>query len=124
MVVGGRKNSPSHRRAEKRERKEKLLKESRPYSISLEEMLAPEEGKKSGAQSNFEGRLQGSLEALEKAIASLEEEEVKINIVYQGVGNITETDIMLASASQGIVIGFNVRLLSEAAKIAKEKEWR
>ena len=121
MVVGEEKIAHLIAERRKEREKEKLLKESRPYSISLEEMLAPEEGKSRELNLILKADFQGSLEALEKAIASLEEEEVKINIVYQGVGNITETDIMLASASQGIVIGFNVRLLSEAAKIAKRE---
>ena len=121
MVTG--EERVAHLIAERRKdrAKEKLLKESQPYSMSLEEILAPEEGKTRELNLILKADFQGSLEALEKTITSLEGEEVKINILYKGVGNVTETDIMLASASQGIVIGFNVKLLSEAAKIAKRE---
>ncbi|HXL02390.1 MAG TPA: translation initiation factor IF-2 [Candidatus Atribacteria bacterium] len=121
MVVGEEKIAHLIAERRKDKEKEKLLKESKAYSISLEEMLAPEEGKNRELNLILKADFQGSLEALEKAIASLEGEEVKINILYQGVGNITETDVMLASASRGIVVGFNVKLLSEAAKIAKKE---
>jgi len=121
MVVGEEKIAHLIAERRKDKEKEKLLKESKAYSISLEEMLAPEEGKNRELNLILKADFQGSLEAMEKAIASLEGEEVKINILYQGVGNITETDVMLASASRGIVVGFNVKLLSEAAKIAKKE---
>lgn len=121
MVTGEEKIAHLIAEQRKNREKEKLLKESQPYSVSLEEMLAPEEGKTRELNLILKADFQGSLEALEKAITSLEGEGVKTNILYKGVGNITETDVMLASASQGIIIGFNVKLLSEAAKIAKKE---
>ena len=84
-------------------------------------MLAPEQGKPRELNLILKADFQGSLEALEKSITALQEEEVKINIIYQGVGNIGEADVMLASASQGIVVGFNVKLLGEAARLAKKE---
>ncbi len=121
MVVGEEKIA--HLIADRRKEKEKeqLLEESKSYYVSLEEMLAPEQGKPRELNLILKADFQGSLEALEKSITALQEEEVKINIIYQGVGNIGEADVMLASASQGIVVGFNVKLLGEAARLAKKE---
>ncbi|MGO0122987.1 translation initiation factor IF-2 [Desulfothermobacter acidiphilus] len=65
--------------------------------------------------------VQGSLEAITRALSQLGTEEVGVNIIHAGVGAITETDIMLASASGAIIIGFNVRPDVNARK-ALEKE--
>ncbi|MBA7617072.1 Translation initiation factor IF-2 [subsurface metagenome] len=51
-----------------------------------------------------------------------ENEEVKIDIIHAGVGNITETDVMLASASRAIIIGFNIRPDTNVQKIAKSEK--
>lgn len=65
--------------------------------------------------------VQGSVEAIRGSLMKMATEEVGINIVHVGVGRISESDIMLASASNAIVIGFNVRPDNNAKKIA-EKE--
>ncbi len=67
--------------------------------------------------------VQGSLEALIKAIEELSEkfEDVKINIIHSGIGAITESDVMLAAASNAIIIGFNVRPDAAARKAAEEE---
>ncbi|MDD5016171.1 MAG: translation initiation factor IF-2, partial [Atribacterota bacterium] len=64
---------------------------------------------------------QGSLDDLQEAIQKIkiENEEVKIEIIHSSVGNITETDVMLASASRAIIIGFNIRPDINIQKIAK-----
>jgi translation initiation factor IF-2 len=63
----------------------------------------------------------GSLEALADEIAKLPQQQVVVNIVHDGVGGINESDVMLASASNGIVIGFNVRPVQDAAEIARRE---
>ncbi|MFO7819215.1 MAG: translation initiation factor IF-2 [Halanaerobacter sp.] len=65
--------------------------------------------------------VQGSIEALKESLLELSTEEVQVNVVHGGVGGITETDVMLASASNAIIIGFNVRPGTNARQIA-EKE--
>ncbi|MEA2087992.1 MAG: translation initiation factor IF-2 [Candidatus Caldatribacteriota bacterium] len=67
---------------------------------------------------------QGSLDALQEAINKIktENDEVIIDIIHEGVGNITETDVMLASASRAIIIGFNIRPDSNIQKIAKSEK--
>ncbi|MEZ4327667.1 MAG: translation initiation factor IF-2 [Polyangiales bacterium] len=65
--------------------------------------------------------VQGSLEALKKSLAALSTEKVKVNIILSGVGGITENDIMLASGSNALVIGFNVRPQGKGTAIAKKE---
>jgi len=67
---------------------------------------------------------QGSLDALQEAIKKIkiENEEVKIDIIHSGVGNVNETDVMLASASKAIIIGFNIRPDANVQKIAKSEK--
>ena len=57
----------------------------------------------------------GSLEALADEIARLPHEQVTVNIIRDGVGGISESDVMLAAASDAVVIGFNVRPVGNAA---------
>lgn len=66
--------------------------------------------------------VQGSVEALRTALEKLSNEEVRVNIIHGGVGAISETDIMLASASNAIVIGFNVRPDANARKAAEAEK--
>ncbi len=63
----------------------------------------------------------GSLEALQDEIAKVPQEQVAINIIHSQTGGINESDIMLASASEAIVIGFNVRPLADARKAAERE---
>jgi translation initiation factor IF-2 len=63
----------------------------------------------------------GSLEALQDEIAKVPQEQVAINIIHSQTGGINESDVMLASASEAIVIGFNVRPLADARKAAERE---
>ncbi|UJR81137.1 translation initiation factor IF-2 [Sandaracinus amylolyticus] len=63
----------------------------------------------------------GSVEALVKALTELSTEKVKVNVIHTGVGGITENDVMLATASKAIIIGFNVRPAGQAAAVAKSE---
>ncbi len=63
----------------------------------------------------------GSLEALEDEIAKLPHDQVVVNVIHDGVGGINESDVMLASASDAIVIGFNVRPVQDARQIAQRE---
>jgi translation initiation factor IF-2 len=60
----------------------------------------------------------GSLEALEDEIAKLPQQEVSVNVIHRGVGGINESDVMLASASEGVILAFNVRPVGEARQVA------
>lgn len=66
--------------------------------------------------------VRGSIEALRQSLEKLSTEEVRINIIHSGVGGIVESDIMLASASNAIVVGFNVRPNLNAIEVAKREK--
>ena len=66
--------------------------------------------------------VQGSIEALTQALTELGNKDIKVNIIHTGAGDITETDIMLASASNAIVIGFNVRSNPKAQMLAEQEQ--
>ncbi|WP_414000059.1 translation initiation factor IF-2 [Flavobacterium sp. W1B] len=70
----------------------------------------------------LKGDVDGSVEALSDSFSKLSTEEIQINIIHKGVGAITETDVMLASASDAIIIGFNVRPAGNARQIADKEE--
>ena len=70
----------------------------------------------------LKGDVDGSVEALSNSFAKLSTEEIQINIIHKGVGAITETDVMLASASDAIIIGFNVRPTGNARQLADKEE--
>ena len=64
----------------------------------------------------------GSVEALKEALSRLSTDEVRVNIVRSGVGGITDSDVMLGSASGGIVLGFNVRPTNTAKQVAEREK--
>ena len=70
----------------------------------------------------LKGDVDGSVEALSDSFLKLSTEEIQINIIHKGVGAITETDVMLASASDAIIIGFNVRPAGNARQLADKEE--
>ena len=65
--------------------------------------------------------VQGSLEALHSSLMKMSTDSVSINIVHEGVGRISESDVMLASASNAIIIGFNVRPDGNAKRVAENE---
>ena len=70
----------------------------------------------------LKGDVDGSVEALSSEFSKLSTDEIQINIIHKGVGAITETDVMLASASDAIIIGFNVRPAGNARQLAQKEE--
>tara|TARA_X000000950_G_scaffold94240_4_gene118767 strand:- start:767 stop:3445 length:2679 start_codon:yes stop_codon:yes gene_type:complete len=70
----------------------------------------------------LKGDVDGSVEALTDSLQKLSTEEIQVNIIHKGVGAITESDVLLASASDAIVIGFNVRPMGNARAIAEKEE--
>jgi translation initiation factor IF-2 len=69
----------------------------------------------------IKGDVDGSVEALTDSLLKLSTEEVQVKVVLRGVGQITESDVLLASASDAIIIGFNVRAAAGAKKIAESE---
>jgi len=68
------------------------------------------------------GDVDGSIEALSDSLIKLGTEEIQVNIIHKGVGQISETDVMLAVASNAIIIGFQVRPSMNARKLAEKEE--
>ena len=90
--------------------------------VSLENLFQQiQEGEIKELNVVLKGDVQGSVQAVASSLLDLSTDEVKINIIHQAVGGVTETDILLASASDAIVVGFNVHPTTEAVQ-AKEAE--
>jgi translation initiation factor IF-2 len=90
--------------------------------VSLENLFQQiQEGEIKELNVVLKGDVQGSVQAVASSLLDLSTDEVKINIIHQAVGGITETDILLASASNAIVVGFNVHPTTEAVQ-TKETE--
>ncbi len=88
-------------------------------ALKLENVMSQmEEGEIVSLNILIKADVQGSAEALADAVLRLSNEEVKVSIISSGVGGITESDVNLAMASKGIVIGFNVRADATARKVA------
>ncbi len=69
----------------------------------------------------IKGDFDGSVEALSDSLQKLSTQEVAVNVVHKGVGQITESDVLLATASDAIIIGFQVRPSMQAAKLAEQE---
>ena len=83
---------------------------------TLEELLG--EGGTQDLNLVIKADVAGSVEALKEALARLSTDEVRVNIVRSGVGALTDSDVMLGSASDGILLGFNVRPTNTAKQVA------
>ncbi|MCH1402638.1 MAG: translation initiation factor IF-2, partial [Schleiferiaceae bacterium] len=70
----------------------------------------------------LKGDVDGSVEALSDSLQKLTTEEIQVNIIHKGVGQISESDILLATASEAIVVGFQVRPSAQARKLAEKEE--
>ena len=109
--------------AAKRQSKLKLDKVKSDKRVSLEDLYdRMKEGELKELNIIVKADVQGSVEAVRQSLSKLSNEEVVIKPIHGGVGAITETDVMLASASNAIIIGFNVRPTSSATAIAKNEE--
>lgn len=68
------------------------------------------------------GDVDGSVEALSDSLLKLGNEEVQVNVIHKSVGQVTETDVMLASASNAVIVGFQVRPSAGARKLAEKEQ--
>jgi translation initiation factor IF-2 len=111
----------AEKRAE-RLRREQLAQRSKVGGVSLETLF---EQMQAGAVQELnivlKGDVQGSVEALMGELAKIQHPEVRVNVIHTGVGGITENDVNLASASNALVIGFNVRPSAEARQLAERE---
>ena len=103
-------------------RREQLAQVRPSGGVSLESLY---EAMQAGAVRDLnlviKGDVQGSVEAIVSELAKIQHAEVRVNVIHQGVGGITDNDVMLASASGGMVIGFNVRPNAETRSLAERE---
>jgi translation initiation factor IF-2 len=101
-------------------RREQLA--QRPAGVSLERLF---EQMQTGAIQELnlvvKGDVVGSVEAVVSELSKIQHTEVRVNVIHQGVGGITENDVMLASASNAMIVGFNVRPNAEARALAERE---
>jgi translation initiation factor IF-2 len=90
--------------------------------VSLEDLLARmQEQEVKELPIIIKGDVQGSVEAVKEALLGITAQEIKVKVIHGGVGAITESDVMLASASGAIVIGFNVRPTPKATQLGEQE---
>lgn len=115
-----KKESQARSVAEKR-KLDKEKKKAVKKSVSLEDLLSEEGEEVKSISVVLKSDEGGVLQALEGELLKIDDEEVKVKILHKAVGEITESDVLLASTTSGRVIGFNVRPTSKARSLAKEK---
>ncbi len=108
--------------AQKRAEYERAKQLSKSTKASLDDLSALiAEGQLKSLPVIIKADVQGSLEAIKGSLEKLRNEEVKVNIIHEGVGGVTESDVTLADASEhAIILGFNVRPTGSVKKRAKE----
>jgi translation initiation factor IF-2 len=115
------------------ERAARLLSEERLFEIRNSKLAAPQratlenlfaniaEGQKPTLQIVLKGDVQGSVEALVGALKEIPQSKITLDIIHSAVGPITESDVLLASASNAVIIGFSVKVENNAATVAKRE---
>jgi translation initiation factor IF-2 len=107
----------AQRRAERLRREQ--LATQRPAGVSLENLFEQmQTGVIADLNLVIKGDVVGSVEAVVSELSKFEHSEVRLNVIHQGVGAITQNDIMLASASDALILGFSVRPNAEARELA------
>jgi translation initiation factor IF-2 len=110
----------AQKRAERLRREQ--LASQRPSGVSLENLFEQmQAGEVRDLNLVVKGDVQGSVEAVVSELSKIQHPEVRVNVIHQGVGGITENDVMLAAASNGMVVGFNVRPNAETRGVAERE---
>jgi translation initiation factor IF-2 len=109
--------------AEDRALRQRLADFQKKGHVSLEDLFSRiEQDKLSELNLVVKADVQGSIEALKDALDKMDQSEVRLNVIHSAVGGITETDIILATASDAVVIGFNVRPSAKAKQLADKEQ--
>src|SRR4051812_13334799 len=120
-VVGNEREARSLAQERANRLKTEALARRAGVRVSLEDVLARAQQGEQQLNLVIKADVAGALEALADEVAKLPQERVSVNIIRDGVGGITESDVMLASASDAVVIGFNVRPVGNAAQLADQE---
>ncbi|WP_406565757.1 translation initiation factor IF-2 [Anaerosalibacter bizertensis] len=119
-VVENEKKARNYTQARKEKIREEQLKSSQ--KVSLDDLFEKIQlGEVKELNVIIKADVKGSVEAVKQSLSKLETDEVRVNVIHGGVGGITESDVMLASASNAIIIGFNVRPTLTAIDISKRE---
>ncbi len=121
-----------HVRAVEHDRRARQLAAERATRLKTESLARARSGKRVSLENIFGSDLQelnlvlkadvaGSLEAIEDEIAKLPQDEVSVNVIRRAVGAVTESDVMLAAASEAIILAFNVRPVGDARAVAERE---
>lgn len=109
--------------ADTRKEKERMQNFQSSNKVSLEELYSQiQEGKIKELDIIIKADVQGSVEAVRQSLEKLSTDNVKVRVIHGGVGAITETDVILATASNAIIIGFNVRPDINAGNLAEKEK--
>jgi len=109
--------------AKERQEEQREQELARSARISLDDLYDRiQEGEIKELNIIIKADVQGSVEALKQSLEKLSDEQVRLNVIHGGAGAITESDVMLASASNAVIIGFNVRPEPSAKKEAEREE--
>jgi translation initiation factor IF-2 len=121
VVENDRAARDSAQKRAERLRREHLASQ-RPSGVSLENLFEQmQAGEVKDLNLVIKGDVQGSVEAIVSELGKIQHPEVRVSVIHQGVGGITDNDIMLASASNGMVVGFNVRPNAETRSLAERE---
>ncbi len=105
-----------------RQQKQRLAEMARAKKLTLDDLYAKiKEGEIKELNIIIKGDVQGSVEALREAFEQIAHPQVKVKVIHTSVGGINESDVMLAAASNAIIIGFNVRPESKAQQLAERE---
>ena len=108
---------------EVRKFKEKQERQKKATAISLDNLFEQiEAGKMKDLNIIVKADVQGSVEAVRQSLERISNDEVRVNIIHGAVGAVTESDVMLASASNAIIVGFNVRPMGGASAAAEDAD--
>jgi translation initiation factor IF-2 len=123
VFVAVREERVAREIAMSRLQKERTAKLAQQRRVTLEDLYQQiKEGTVKELNLILRADVQGSVEALSEALNKLSTPAVKLNVIHSGVGGITETDVLLASASNATIIGFNVRPEAKGAAVAEREK--
>jgi translation initiation factor IF-2 len=109
--------------SEHRLHKQKELEAAGTGQASLEDLMARMlEAEAKELNLILKGDVQGSVEALKESLLGIPSQEIKVKVIHSGVGSVTESDVMLASASNATIIGFNVRPAPKTTQLAEQEK--
>lgn len=94
----------------------------KPKRLTLEDLLTASSDNRKTLKVILKVDVQGSLEAILQSVSKLPQDKINIDVIHSGVGPITESDVLLASASKAVILGFQVKVETTAAEVAKDNQ--